>query len=228
MLTSSHKEILEAQIPDGWVTEPQAKEILAAVGLDTPKGVLTSDVTAARSFLQAHSSVVLKAVSPEIVHKTEQEAVVVGITDPEILEQEVTRLLSLPGCGQVLVEEMIPGNIELMVGAKNDVQFGPVVVLGLGGTAVEVFRDTAIRLAPVTPRDVVSMKESLASGKILDGFRGRPGVNMAALQDLVVTFSRLIMDLEPWFESADLNPVICTTDRCVIADARIILLPQQA
>ena len=135
------------------------------------------------------------------------------------------RLLSLKGCSQVLVEEMVSG-IEILVGAKNDTQFGPVVVLGPGGTGVELYNDTAIRMAPVNPADVYSMVDSLGAKPVFHGFRGRPGVNMEALVHLLVTFSGLIMDLEPFFESIDLNPVICTSDHCVVADARIMLLPR--
>jgi len=151
---------------------------------------------------------------------------VTHVQDPDTLAVQMARLLSLKGCDQVLVEEMISG-IEVLVGAKNDLQFGPVVVLGLGGTSVEIYNDTAIRLAPVTEADVTSMVKALKAGPILEGFRGKPGVNMAALTRTLVDFSHLVMDLEPFFESIDLNPVMCDSDRCVVADARIILLPER-
>jgi hypothetical protein len=92
---------------------------------------------------------------------------------------------------------------------------------------VEIYNDTAIRLAPVTPSDVTTMVKALKAGPILEGFRGKPGVNMAALTRMLVDFSHLVMDLEPFFESIDLNPVMCDSDRCVVADARIILLPER-
>ena len=226
MLTPRITQILESARADGWVLEPMAKEILAERKLSVPKGVLTGSVDTARQFLAGcKGPVVLKAVSPEILHKTEHRAVVTGVRDPDTLAAQMARLLSLKGCKQVLVEEMVSG-IEVLVGAKNDLQFGPVVVLGLGGTSVEIYNDTAIRLAPVIPADVTAMVKALKAGPILEGFRGKPGVNMAELTRTVVDFSRLIMDLEPWFESIDLNPVICDADRCVAADARIILLSE--
>ncbi len=204
-----------------------AKKILEDRNLTVPKGVLTESVATARRFLgESKGPVVLKAVSPEILHKTEHRAVVTGVKDPDTLTDQMTRLLSLNGCDQVLVEEMVSG-IEVLVGAKNDLQFGPVVVLGLGGTSVEIYNDTAIRLAPVTPADVTAMVNTLKAGPILEGFRGKPGVNMAELTRMVVAFSRLVMDLEPFIESIDLNPVICDATRCVTADARIILLPEK-
>jgi succinyl-CoA synthetase beta subunit len=227
MLTPRITQILESARSAGWVLEPSAKEILADRKLAVPNSVLTDSVAAAAQFLaKCAGPVVLKAVSPLIVHKTEHQAVVTHVQDPDTLASEMARLLSLKGCDQVLVEEMVSG-IEVLVGAKNDLQFGPVVVLGLGGTSVEIYNDTAIRLAPVTEADVTSMVKALKAGPILEGFRGKPGVNMAALTRTLVDFSHLVMDLEPFFESIDLNPVMCDSDRCVVADARIILLPER-
>ncbi|HSL62255.1 MAG TPA: acetate--CoA ligase family protein [Desulfotignum sp.] len=227
MLTFQEKQIIEDAGPVGWVLEPAAKQLLAGRGLTIPRGVVTGSLDTARQFLvSVGGPVVIKAVSAHILHKTEHQAVVTGIVDPDILASQMTRLLSLDGCGQVLVEEMVSG-IEVLVGAKNDPQFGPVVVLGLGGTSVEIFNDTAIRLAPVVALDVASMVSSLGAGPIFEGFRGRPGVNMAALTRMLTGFSHLVMDLEPFFESIDLNPVICSPDRCVAADARILLLPDR-
>lgn len=225
MLTKSQEEIIQDSKELGWVLEPLAKDLLAQSGLDVPDRILTDSVDEAKDYLAGCGKpVVVKAVSPDIIHKTEHRAVVTDIRDPEELERQVERLMGLAGCEKVLVEEMVSG-IEVMVGAKNDTQFGPVVVLGVGGTAVELYNDTAIRLAPVTADDVTSMKNSLKARAIFDGFRSRRGVNMEALGSLVTRFSHLIMDLEPCFESIDLNPVICTKARCVIADARIMLLP---
>jgi acetate---CoA ligase (ADP-forming) subunit beta len=224
MLSQQDKGILENSKKRGWVLEPDAKQIMANQGFDVPKFVLTDSIEIAVNFLkQAPGPVVAKAVSEKILHKTEFDAVVTGISDERVLEQEMTRLKTLQGCQQILVEEMVQG-LEIIVGAKNDFQFGPVIVLGLGGTSVEIYNDTAIRMAPVTPGDVTSMVNSLVAKKLFKGYRKKPGVNMARLTDLVVGFSSLTMDLEESFQSIDLNPVICTKDRCVIADARIMLL----
>ncbi|MEX1313088.1 MAG: acetate--CoA ligase family protein [Desulfotignum sp.] len=228
MLTPRITQIIESARPAGWVLEPMAKEILTERNLTVPKSVLTDSVdTAARFLAGCNGPVVLKAVSPQILHKTEHRAVVTGVRDAHTVSSQMPRLLSLKGCEQVLVEEMLSG-IEVLVGAKNDLQFGPVVVLGLGGTSVEIYNDTAIRLAPVIPTDVTSMVNSLKAVAMLKGYRGNPGVNMAALTRMLVDFSHLVMDLEPFFESIDLNPVICDAQRCVAADARIILMPEKA
>ena len=225
MLRKSITRIIEESRSLGWVLEPLAKKIMADQGFDIPAFVLTDSIEVAKKFLrEASGPVVAKAVSKKILHKTEFQAVVTGIVDENTLALQMERLKTLEGCDQVLVEEMVSG-IEIIVGAKNDFQFGPVVLLGLGGTSVEIYKDTAIRMAPVNPEDVYAMVESLVARQIFKGYRNAPGVNMALLVPLVVKFSSLIMDLENEFQSIDLNPVICTRDRCVIVDARIVLTP---
>lgn len=225
-LNESHKNIIENSRSLGWVLEPEAKKILADQGFDIPGFVLTDSLEIAYDFLQKSSGpVVAKAVSKKILHKTEFQAVATGINEAETLEQQMKRLKKLEGCENILVEEMVSG-LEIIIGAKNDFQFGPVVVLGIGGTSVEIYNDTAIRMAPLKPGDVHSMVDSLKAGQVFKGYRGKPGVNMELLSDLVIKFSYFIMDLEKDFQSIDLNPVICTKDRCVVVDARIMLRAQ--
>jgi hypothetical protein len=104
-----------------------------------------------------------------------------------------------------------------------DYQFGPVILLGVGGTGVEVYQDTSIRMAPIDQKDVRSMMNGLAAHKIIEGYRGAPPINMKCLTETLLMFSEVVMALEGIFESIDLNPVICSSDACVVADARIIL-----
>ena len=228
MLTSPVKKIIGESTGRGWVLEPDAKKIMKSAGLDIPASIVTADTGKALDFLKTMTGpVVAKAVSGDILHKTEHRAVVTDIEDPALLENQMKRLLSLPGCKTVLIEEMVKG-LEVIVGAKNDFQFGPVIIFGTGGTGVEIYNDTAIRMAPLKSGDVLSMAQSLQAKQVLKGFRGMPGINMEVLATLMLAFSHLVMELAPEFESIDLNPVICTGDRCVIADARIILLHQGA
>ena len=223
MLKNDIKSIIERFQTAGWVLEPDAKKIMKLSGLDIPDFVLSASLKEAGAFLKdSKGPVVAKAVSEKILHKTEQKAVVTGIDSVEMLEREMSRLLTLDGCEAVLVEEMVQG-LEVIVGAKVDSQFGPVVVFGLGGTSVEIYNDTAIRMAPLKSEDVRSMVDSLKAKELLSGYRGREGVNMDVLTHTLINFSHLIMDLEDYMESLDLNPVICTQERCVVADARIIL-----
>lgn len=223
MLEKNSKEIIAKSKSLGWVLEPDAKALMKLQGLDIPDFILTNSFEAADQLLKkSDCPVVAKAVSKKILHKTEHQAVVTGISSSDHLESEMARLQKLDGCENILVEQMVEG-IEVIVGAKNDFQFGPVVVFGIGGTSVEIYNDTAIRMAPLKPDDVPSMVESLKAKDLILGYRGRAGVNIKILTHLIVNFSNLIMEFENDIESVDLNPVICTKDRCVIADARIML-----
>ena len=223
MLEKNSREIIAKSKPLGWVLEPDAKAIMKLQGLDIPDFILTNSFEKADLFLKkSDCQVVAKAVSKKILHKTEHQAVVAGISSSNHLESEMTRLQKLDGCESILVEQMLEG-IEIIVGAKIDFQFGPVIVFGIGGTAVEIYNDTAIRMAPLKPGDVSSMVESLKAKDLILGYRGRAGVNMEILTHLMINFSDLIMELENDIESVDLNPVICTKDQCVIVDARIML-----
>lgn len=222
MLKKSYSDIVEKSRPLGWMLEPDAKALMRLEGLDIPDFVLTRSFETGEQFLKtADGPVVAKAVSKKILHKTEHHAVVTGISSRDHLKMEMDRLQKLPGCETILIEQMIQG-IELIIGAKNDFQFGPVIVFGIGGTAVEIYNDTAIRMAPLMPNDVSSMVASLRAKEVISGYRGSEGVNLKALTRLMVRFSHLIMKLEEIVESVDLNPVICTRERCVIADARIM------
>jgi len=223
MLEKDKKKIIEKSKSSGWVLEPDAKALMKLQGLDIPDFILTDSFEDADLFLKnCKGPVVVKAVSKKILHKTEHHAVVTGIFSSDHLKTEMARLKKLDGCENILVEQMIQG-LEIIIGAKNDFQFGPVIVFGLGGTSVEIYNDTAIRMAPIKPGDVFSMKNSLKARQIINGYRGKAGVNMEILTNLMVNFSLLVMELENDIESVDLNPVICTEDRCVIADARIML-----
>ncbi len=223
MLKKDSKKIIEKSKSLGWVLEPAAKAIMKLQGFDTPDSILTNSFEAADEFLKKiNCPVVAKAVSKKILHKTEHRAVVTGIFSSDHLRSEMVRLQKLDGCENILVEQMVKG-LEIIIGAKNDFQFGPVIVFGIGGTSVEIYNDTAVRMAPLKPDDIFSMVESLKAKDLLLGYRGRVGVNMEILTPLIVNFSLLVMELENDIESIDLNPVICTRDRCVIADARIML-----
>jgi hypothetical protein len=122
----------------------------------------------------------------------------------------------------MLVEEMVSG-LELIIGGKIDDQFGPVVMLGMGGTGVEIYQDISLRMAPVGPEDVASMIKFLKGGRLLSGYRGGVKVNRDQLTRTLICFSEFVMAAAEMIESIDLNPVMCSTERCVVADARIML-----
>ena len=223
MLTPEMEEILSASKAAGWVLEPHAKHLFSLAGIDVPRYVWARRIEDATPFAEEIGyPVVAKIVSPEVVHKSEHNGVAVGIEDGRELKEAFNRFSRLKGFSGVLVEEMLSG-IELILGAKVDLQFGPVLLFGIGGIWVEIYRDVILRMAPLQEKDVDSMVRCLKGRRILEGYRGAAPVNFQELKRLLVTFSNLVMDLEEYMESIDLNPVICTSTRCVVADARIML-----
>ena len=228
MLNKEMKKILRDAQTTGWVMEPQAKRFLNLAGLPVPNflHVNTFDkaVEAARS---VGYPIVAKVVSPQVVHKSELDGVVVGIDSDARLADVFERFSAIEGFAGMIVEEMLAG-VELLIGAKIDLQFGPIVVLGIGGIEVEIYQDTSIRMAPLTPSDVLSMVKNLKAHQILEGFRGSEPVDMKKLTEILVTFSELLMQLEDVVESIDLNPVMCSSRDCIVADARIMLAAEES
>jgi acetate---CoA ligase (ADP-forming) subunit beta len=223
MLKKELKAIVKASRRWGWVLEPEAKRLLSVSGIDVPKFLWAESPDDAVQFAEKIGyPVVGKLVSPKALHKSEVGGVVVGIDSVKNLEETFHRFSSFEDFAGMLIEEMVSGT-ELIVGAKVDYQFGPVILLGMGGTAVEIYKDTALRMAPLKEVDVESMLKGLQAHELLKGYRGSQPVNLKELTKTLMAFSKLVMNLEGYFESIDLNPVMCSSERCVVADARIML-----
>lgn len=226
MLTEEMKKILFSAKETGWVLEPDAKRFFALAGLDVPRFEWAHDPEeAARFAKKIDYPVVAKVVSPRVIHKSDVRGVEVGVRDEKALSQAFSRLSRIEGCSGVLVEEMVSG-IELIIGAKIDYQFGPVILLGIGGTAAEIYHDFSLRMAPLRPSDVASMVRCLKAHELLEGYRGKEPIHLEKLGGLLNKFSEVVVTLEKEIESIDLNPVMCSSTRCVVADARIMLKEQ--
>jgi acyl-CoA synthetase (NDP forming) len=223
MLEPEIKKTIRDYKNTGWIPEPEAKKIFNLRGIKVPAFYQANSLDEAVDFAgRIKYPVVAKIISPEVIHKSDVGGVIVGIrNDREIRDAYIT-LSKLPGFKGVLVEEMASG-VELIVGAKIDFQFGPIILLGIGGTGVEIYKDVTMRMAPIDNSDVISMTNSLKGRSILYGYRGKAPINMDSLSDLMIKFSGLIIDIEDSIESIDLNPVMCSDKRCVVADARIML-----
>jgi succinyl-CoA synthetase beta subunit len=223
MLTDEIKDILLASRELGWVLEPEAKRLFSLAGLDVPKFMLATELEQAVRFARDIGyPLVAKVVSPRALHKSDVGGVAVGINSDEKLSETFGRFSRFDGFTGMLVEEMVSG-VELIVGAKVDYQFGPVILLGMGGIGVEIYRDTTLRMAPLKEKDVDSMLKDLKAHQLLEGYRGSEPVNLTELKGMVVAFSSLVMEIEGFIESIDLNPVLCSSRRCAVADARIML-----
>ena len=225
MLTNKTKEILSNAKPFGWILEPDAKGILAEAGLTVPDfRFATTKAEAIQAVSDIGTPLAAKVVSPRILHKSDVGGVAIGIDNEQKMGDVYDRFSGMDGFKGVHIEQMVSG-VELIVGAKIDYQFGPVILLGIGGTGVEIYQDTAIRMAPLHEEDVHSMVESLKGKRWLTGYRGAAPVDIQALADTLLAFSALVMDLADHIESIDLNPVMATADACIVADARIMLCP---
>lgn len=216
-------DILSSSSRTGWVLEPEAKRLLSLTGITIPRFLWARKEEEAIRFVEKIGyPVVAKVISPKVLHKSERNGVVVDINSDDQLIATFQRFYQIEGFAGMLVEEMVSG-IELIVGGKIDYQFGPVVLLGIGGTGVEIYRDVTLRMAPLALKDIESMIKCLKAHRILEGYRGSPPIDLKELERLLLTFSDLVMDLEKFIESIDLNPVFCSPSRCVVADARIML-----
>lgn len=217
------KAILSTSREIGWVLEPEAKRLFHLAGLDIPKFTWATELGEATRFVREIGyPVVAKIVSSKVLHKSEVGGVVVGIDNDVTLKETFHRFSNFEKFSGMLVEEMLSG-VELIVGGKIDYQFGPVVLLGIGGKGVEIYRDISLRMAPLDYRDVDYMVKGLKAHQLLFGYRGSEPVNLEALTRMLVTFSELLMELEGLIESIDLNPVMCSSKQCIVADARIML-----
>jgi succinyl-CoA synthetase beta subunit len=227
VLNKEINDILLKSGENGWVTEPEAKRLLSLSGVDVPRFKwVTSIDDAERSASEIGYPVAAKVVSSKVVHKSDAGGVVLGIDSGKSLREAFSRFRQFDGFSGMLVEEMCEG-IELIVGAKIDYQFGPVILFGIGGTGVEIYRDTTLRMAPLSQKNAESMVKSLKARQLLEGYRGSKPIDLAGLVQLLQRFSDLVMTLEDKIESIDLNPVFCSSDRCVVGDARIMLQSEE-
>ena len=226
----SAMERLLAQTPGAALTEREAKQVMALYGIPVVSDAPATKAGAAREAAETLGyPVVLKGESPDVLHKTEAGLVKLNLTSAAEVEQAfaeimdaVGRIAPKPDFRGIVVQPMIAKGVEVMVGARHDSQFGPLVIVGLGGVLVEVLRDTALALAPVTPAEAEAMLRRLKGAALLDGFRGAPAVDIAKLSQIVARFSELAADAGSEVAEMEINPLICAGDRIVAADALIV------
>lgn len=223
MLNTDSIQIIDNSLSSGWVMEPDAKRFLKLAGIPVPAFACLKSLPEAEEYAASIGyPVVAKVVSPAIVHKSDVGGVVVGIENGERLKQVFQDFAKMEEFSGILIEPMIDG-AELIVGGQIDYQFGPVVLLGIGGTGVEIYQDAAIRMAPLKEKEVESMVKSLRGLPLLEGYRGGHPIDLKELVRLVTVFSDLLMEIQDRIESIDLNPVKCSEKHCIVADARIML-----
>lgn len=223
MLKKGVSDILNKSEKWGWVLEPDAQRIFSLSGFSTPAyDVAANPDEALRIARKIGYPVVAKIVSPAVIHKSDVKGVVVGIKDDQTLLAALARFQKIEGFIGMLIAEMVKG-LELIIGAKNDHQFGPMILVGMGGVGVEIYKDVSLRMAPLKLRDADNMLEELTAKKLLTGYRGSEPINLPALKKTLVNFSKLMMYLQNRVESVDLNPVMCNATSCLVVDSRIML-----
>ena len=208
------------------LSEYQSKQLLQAYGIPvTREALVQSGEEAAAKASQLGFPVVLKACSPDLMHKSEAGAVEIGLKDEAEVRSAFDRLtaaITLPLEG-ILVQEMIRGNRELVLGLSRDAQFGPCVMFGLGGVLTEVINDTVFRVAPLEAVDAREMMEQIKAKALLDAFRGQAPADREAISRSLLALGRIGLENEAVAE-IDINPMIINPQgRVVAVDALVVL-----
>src|SRR6202142_1240070 len=209
---------------------PEGKLVGDAYGIPVPKEGVAKSATAASKIATAMGfPVVMKIVSPDILHKTEAGGVMVGVKTAADVEKNYETILAnakkykadakIEG---IQVQQMLLGGQEVIIGAVTDGSFGKLVAFGLGGVLVEVLKDITFRLAPATKDDALSMLDGIQAHEMLKGVRGGDPANRDALADVIVKVSQLVTDF-PEIVELDLNPVFATKKDAIAADVRIVV-----
>ena len=203
---------------EGYLPPEKVGILLRACGIETvPETVVTSAEAAVRAAASMGYPVVMKVVGP--VHKSDIGGVTLNIGDGEKVREEFARMMALPEVTGMLIQKMISGH-ELFCGATREGRFGHLVMAGMGGIFIEVFKDFATALVPVSDQEARSMIRSLKSYKIIKGIRGSAGVNEEAFVRVITSLSDLLA-AAPEIEEMDINPLLGTPEKIIAVDARI-------
>jgi acyl-CoA synthetase (NDP forming) len=213
------------------LTEREAKTVLALYGVPVVGEQLVRSADGAVNAAAALGyPVVLKVESPDLPHKTEAGVIRLNLRTADEVRAGYAAVMANadkvsppPRINGVLVQPMVPQGIELVVGARNDPLFGPLIVVGLGGILVEVLNDTALSPAPVTPFEAEALLRQLKGVKLLEGFRGMPAVDIKRLAGVISDVSRFAADHRDSVAELDVNPLICAGDRITAVDALIVV-----
>ena len=208
--------------PDGFLPPEACAAILDLYGVPRPREALVNTAEEAlKAWEEFQTPVALKVVSENLSHKTEAGGVLLNLDAPDEVLACAGRLLSLANDARLLVQEMVEGGLELLVGVSNDPTFGPCVTAGLGGVYVEALDDVARLLPPFHASEAARALSGLRSRVIFDGFRGGPAVQIPHISDIMVKISELATELGSEVAEMDINPLIATAGGCMAADVRI-------
>ncbi len=226
------QQIIDRALAEGRkvLLEPEAKELFRVHGVPIPTDYLaTNEQEAVEYAAKLGYNVALKIVSPQILHKSNAGGVMLGLQNEEAVREAYNQIINncmayhpgaeIKGC---LVSPMSKKGIEIIIGTKIDVQFGPIVMFGLGGIMVAVMKDVSFRVLPVSEYWAESMINEIKSSVVFDGFRGRPPSDKKAMVKLIMKVSEIVQAY-PIIQEIDLNPVIVHGEGLTVVDARILL-----
>jgi len=223
-------KIISAAVREGRtaLSEYEAKLVLGAYGIPVTKEILAENKKELNAAIKKIGfPLVMKGCSSEIAHKTEKGLIFVDVRNSrEALAAFDQIKAGMKGyTGAVLVQEMIKGRRELVMGLTRDPQFGPCVMFGLGGIFTEILHDVSFRRAPLETEDALEMMREIKANKILDAVRGLKAANTKKLSSMLINVGQIGLDFEEVAE-IDLNPVIISGTQPVVVDALIILKPK--
>ncbi len=210
--------------------EPEAKEICREYGIPVTKFELArTEAEAVKHAKKMGFPVVLKIVSPDIVHKSDVGGVMVNLSKGEDVRKGYRQILANVKKHEpkarvtgILVQEMAPSSTEVIVGSMKDPQFGPTIMFGLGGIFVEVLRDVTFRIAPLTEEEAREMITEVKAYPLLKGYRNTPPSDISAIVRILLNLSRLAIEHQE-IKEVDLNPIMVYEKGAKTVDARIIL-----
>ncbi len=225
-------DIFEAAVDDGrnFLFEHEAKRLLGLYGMPvTAIAVAETEEEAVKAAKKIGYPVVLKIVSPQVLHKSDAGGVIVGVDGDEGVREGYKKIIenvkrNVPEAEitGILVQEMAPKSTEVIVGSTTDPTFGPTLMFGLGGIFVEILKDVSFRLAPITRADAEEMVKEIKAYKILEGARGMPPADQEIIMDILMRTSEMLMEC-PEIRELDMNPILVYEKGARIVDARVIM-----
>ena len=220
-------DIIEKALKEGRTTlsEHESKELLRTYDIPVTREIETADQDETlKAALEIGFPLVIKACAPDLSHKTERGLVRVDIRNEEeaaVAFQEIMNEVK-DNSVTLLVQEMVKGTRELVVGLTRDSQFGPCVMFGLGGIFTEILRDISFRVAPIEKRDALEMMLEIKARKILDAIRGMPAADLDRLADILIKVGNIGLEQES-IKEIDINPLILSDSQPIAVDALVVL-----
>ncbi len=228
-MLSSIDELIKSR--DGALVEPEVKGFLKECSIDVPRSFIEIDLdTAAKKAGDIGYPLVLKVISRDILHKSDVGGVCVGLRDEQELRRawneiyvSIAHRCPSAKIEGFLIEEMAPRGVEVIVGALCDEQFGPTVMFGMGGVAIELLKDVSFRLAPIDEAGAVEMMQECKGFPLLTGYRGNPTKDIKAAAGVIVKVADIITGSK-LLKEFEINPLLVHEDGCMALDARAISL----